>query len=156
MIVVYAQATDREGIDAAIDSETVDAEDARFVHVRQKSKALNLKPVAAEANGIVVHIGLGVVRVQVDSSAADDGSRVVVVLPSVSLLERRDLLAMSVLQTAAAIGRYVEPPRVDAALSLATQVIQAAQRKRVLSLGLSLAIIAVGVAAFAILLTRSR
>lgn len=156
MIVVYAQATDRQGIDASIDGIAVDAADPRFVGARQKSKAVNLKQAAAESRGVVIHIGHGIVRVQIDPTETSGGSRVVAVLPSAQLLNHRDDLAEKLTETAAAIDHPVELSQAEAAITLATRVVEAAERRKTLLLGLSLALVAASLTALAVLLSRSR
>lgn len=146
MIAVYAQATERQGIDAAIDGSVIDANEAAFVDVRRMSRALNLKPEAGRAGGVGVHLGLGIVRLQIDASTLEDRSRVIVVLPSPLVNGGGHRLVESVVQTAEAIDRYLEPSDVEAALSLATHLIQVEKSQRLIAMGASLCLLAVGLA----------
>lgn len=147
MIVVYVQARERQGIDAAIDGVAVDADDARFVSVRHASMQVNLKRAAGLARGVVIHRGGGIVRLQIDESSTEDVSRVIVVLPSRSPWGDREGLQRAILETADAIDAHLEPSDLDSALALAARVVERAEKRKLATVLLSLGLVTLGVGA---------
>lgn len=148
MIVVYAQAAEQQGVDAAIDGSAVDVGNPLFNAVREKSKTLNMKPAAGKANRILVHLGLGLVRLQIDASDTEDLSRVVVVIPAQALEGDRDQLSGAIRQTAGAIDRHIEPSDLEAGLIIAARAAQASANQRMLAIGASFAFAALGLIVF--------
>ena len=66
IVAAYAQASDRQGVDAAMNGAIVDSANERFVALRRKAMALNLEATFTRVDEVEVRLGKGIVRFQFD------------------------------------------------------------------------------------------
>jgi|GEM_PF-2961874 len=132
MIAVYAQASERQGLDAALNGHPVSASDAAFLEIREKAVAVNLTQAAQEFDGGEVKVGRGVIRVELLMAVDGEApvSSVVVVVESADLLRNQTLVAPLVTQSIAAIGRVARAEALNAGLALGEQLMRGSRTKR--------------------------
>lgn len=75
MVVAYAQASERQGLVAAVDGRFVPADDPRFVGIRDRAVALNLAKSPRTAGHVEVRQGKGVVRLELPGSDDPEGKK---------------------------------------------------------------------------------
>jgi len=127
MIVAYAQAFDRQGLDAALDGRAVAIKDAAFIVARDKSTALNLRGKVHRVGNVEVRCGRGIVRLELPGAEDDAESRspIVVAIGDSELQAGASALAGRVVETISAIGRLCDRAAIEAAIAAADKSLRA-------------------------------
>lgn len=149
MIVAYAQASDRQGLDAAVDGRAVALEDAAFVSTRDKSAALNLRGKPQLVGGVEVRFGHGIVRLELPGSedGAEPRSPIVVAIGDNELHAAASDLSGRVVGTISAIGRFCDQAAIEMAIGAAERALRTRRTWATLRVIAAIAIAAAGIAA---------
>jgi len=132
MIVTYAQATERQGVDAAMSGKAVASDDARFLALREKAVALNLASRAHRQGDVEVRYGKGIVRMEMPGGqqGTETASPIVVVADGAELRgDGRDFLR-TVTDSLAAMGREGDSASIQGAFDLGAGLHRAALVRR--------------------------
>lgn len=134
MIVAYAQAEDRDGVDAALNGKSVAATEPDFTRLREKSSELNIAAVPHRIGDVAVRYGKGIVRLEF--SGADDGSRalspVVLVADISEVLRDRKAVVSRAVESVAAIGRRADSDVIEVGLAEGERLHRSVRLRRVL------------------------
>ncbi|WP_454117950.1 hypothetical protein [Microbacterium lacticum] len=134
MIAAYAQASERQGLDVALDGERVALHDLRFEQLRDRGLALNLKTPSRTVDGVEVRCGRGVLRL--DMSGGEESSAglspVVIIVSGVALDAGSAEVSRRAVATVEAIGRTISPRTVEAAIVEAERLVSGRARLRVI------------------------
>lgn len=122
MIATYAQASDRQGLESAIDGEAIESNHAGFTVLRAKGQAAaNAKPV--QVGGIDVRYSRGIARLVFDDTDDDqDGSPITAVVEMDHTNSDLDAAVATVAAGVHAIRREVELESLRAALQVAAGI----------------------------------
>ncbi|MDF2916027.1 MAG: hypothetical protein K0S70_244 [Microbacterium sp.] len=114
MVIAYAQSDDRQGLNAAIDGETVDSNDASFAVVRAQAITLNLTRRSVAVGAVEVRHGGGVVRLEITGDDDPDGTRsqIAVVAAIEELATSPADTVRRALESVRAIGRVASPEKL--------------------------------------------
>lgn len=144
MIVAYAQAAARQGIDAALNGVLVAANEPTFALLREKAVTLNLEGTPDTSGLAEVSCGRGVVRLEL--LGAEDGaanlSPIVVVAEVADLLQHRAEALQLALQSVARIGREVDAAAVANGFEAGERLYHSARTRRRVAAVVALALIA--------------
>lgn len=144
MIAVYAQATDRQGVDVALDGLRVESDDQRFADLWEKSSALYLRRSPIDLGGVSIHCGLGVARLQFEPSDADlDDSPIVIVGSARIIREGGESVAVAAMNSVSAIGREVDVKDLTIALRVAARTLRTIRARQVITIGLGASAVAI-------------
>lgn len=155
MIVAYAQASDRQGLDAAVDGRAVALENEAFVLARDKSASLNLRGKPQLVGSVEVRCGHGIVRLELPGSEDDAESRspIVVAIGDDELHGNTTALAGRVVETISAIDRLCNQAAIEAALGAADVLLRS--RRMWVKIGAVAAIALAAAGLVAILVART-
>lgn len=148
MIAVYAQASDHQGIDLAIDGVTVSSDDRRFTSLREKSAALNFRRFPANVGDVTIHCGMGIARLQFQP--AEEDSPVVVVVSDRLLGNGGVSVTTTVMSSVNAIGRSIAVEELSVALRVASDFLQMTRVRKLIAIGVAASAVAIA----ALILTR--
>lgn len=149
MIAVYAQADDRQGVDAVLDGRRVHVEEPRFAALRSRAIRLNLRVPSLHFTGGRMWIGGRLFRLEFDGYREGDlvDSPIVVVFDRLRWAEGQssETLAEDVLTSVAALGRSLDRETIGVALELATEFDRARQSRKNVLVGLGVVVIGITV-----------
>lgn len=122
MIATYAQASDRQGLESAIDGVAIESSHAGFTALRAKGHTVaNAKPI--QVGGINVRYSRGVARLVFDDTDDDqDGSPITAVVEMDRTDSDPEVTVATLIAGVHAIRREVEPEDVRAALQIAAGI----------------------------------
>lgn len=149
MIAAYAQASDRQGLDAALDGRAVALEDAALVSTRDKSAALNLRGKPHRVGNVEIRCGRGIVRLELPGAEDDADSRspIVVAIGDSELQADASALAGRVMETISAIGRLCDQAAIELAIRAADKTLRARRAWVRIGVIAAIALAAIGIAA---------
>jgi hypothetical protein len=147
VIVAYAQASDRQGLDAAVDGESVDANEPRFAKIREKAVALNLGKPPVHVGAVEVRHGKGVVRLELSGTDDSDGklSPIVVVADAVDLARGPRETATRAVASVSALGRACDVAALEAGFGAGDRAIRSSRAKRRIAIVAAAGVITVAV-----------
>lgn len=147
MVIAYAQATNGEGLDAAVDGQRVEPEQVRFAGLREKSISLNLAASPHQLGNVEVKFGKGLVRLEFMGAEADasDLSPIVVVAVVAEVLQGRATAVQRAVESVAAIGRQGDEKILEAGFAVAETLQEARRAKRRIAIVVGVALVAVAV-----------
>ncbi len=149
MIAAYAQASDREGLDAALDGRAVALDYAAFVSARDKSAALNLRGKPHRVGNVEILYGRGIVRLELPGveDDADSRSPIVVAIRDSELHADASALASRVTETISAIGRHCDQAAIELAIGAAHKKLRSRRTWVTIGVVTAMALVAFGIAA---------
>lgn len=119
MIVAYAQASDRQGVDAALDGVVVRVDEPRFAEMRKKAVALNLGKPSVRIRDVEVRYGHGIVRLELSGTDDPDSElSPIVVVAHVDLVRGHSETARRAVESVAALARACDVAALDAGFAL--------------------------------------
>jgi hypothetical protein len=116
LIIAYAQAADKQGVDAASNGRTVSPKEASFVALREKATDLNFSTSPHRVGNAEVRYGNKIVRIEIVDNAEGslNVSPVVLVASIADLLGGIDLATRLAADSVSAIGRTVDSASIAA------------------------------------------
>lgn len=157
MIAAYAQASDRQGLDAAIDGSSVTLDNAAFVATRDKSASLNIRRKPQHVTGVQIRSGRGIIRLELPGSEDDAESRspIVIAIGHDELRTDTDALVVRVVETISAIDRRCDQAAIAAAIKAATETLRARRTWARIGTVVAIALTAAGIVAIAVARTST-
>lgn len=146
----YAQASNRQGVDAAIDGTAVDSHSEPFFTLRGQAIKLNLEATASRVDGVEVRRGRGLLRLQFDGNESEGvpDSPIVILVRELALDGDREAAVQAASASVAAIGRNIGPDVIHRGLSEASRVRTVSRRRRRINVALAVGV-AAGIAVWA-------
>lgn len=137
-VAAYAQSSDRQGVDAALDGVIVDSESEPFAALRRRAIALNLEARFTRIDDVEVRYGKGIVRLQLDGDDLDGqaGSPIVVVISESEIDQDRDFMIRLASESVAVIGRQASRESLDQGLSEAARLRDAHRQRQLIGIAL--------------------
>lgn len=147
MVIAYAQATNGDGLDAAVNGQRVEPEEVRFVGLREKSVALNLAASPHQLGKVEVKFGKGHVRLEFMGAEADasDLSPIVVVAEVAEVLQGRAAAVQRAVESVAALGRQCDEKILEAGFALAENLQESRRARRRIAIVAGFVLVAVAV-----------
>lgn len=144
MISAYAQADDREGINAAMNGRSVAPADEEFAKLREKSTMLNLAAPSHRVGNLDLRYGKGIIRLEF--IGADDPrqelSPIVVVAEIAEVLQDPRAAARSAADSIHSIGRRCDVELIESGFALSDRLHRSARLKRVIASAVGSALVA--------------
>ena len=137
-VAAYAQSSDRQGVDAALDGVVVDSESEPFAALRKRAIALNLEVRPTRVDDVEVRYGKGIVRLQFDGDDLEGhaASPIVVVILESAIDQDRDLTIRSASESVVAIGRQASRESLNQGLSEAVRIRDAHRQRQLIGIAL--------------------
>lgn len=147
MIVAYAQAADRQGLDAAVDGEAVRADEPRFAGIREKAVALNLAKSPVHVGDAEVRFGNGIVRVELAGTDDPQGnlSPIVVVADAVDLSRGHPETMARAVASVDALGRACDLTALEAGFAAGERAYRSSRAKRRIAIAAAVTLLTVAV-----------
>lgn len=122
MIAAYAQSSQRQGLDSAVDGEVVKDVNPEFIKLRERGKSLAASnPI--QVGAVELRYSRGLCRFVFDDTAeGQDGSPITVVIDMNALQGDVDLAAATALESVHAIHRQGNAEGLRTAINVATEI----------------------------------
>lgn len=137
MIAAYAQASGRQGLEAAVDGRRAPIDDADFNSIHKKGAALNFSRKPLLVGDVDVRFGQGVVRLELPGNEVDAESRspIVLVIDLADLRDGRGSATRRAIETVRAIGRECDGSAIAAGLSAGERMGRRSQMRMLICIG---------------------
>ena len=145
MIVAYAQAADRQGLNAAVYGRLVAPDEASFAELREKAVSLNFATTPSRVGDVEVRYGKGLMRLEfkgTDTGSATS-SPIIVVTDAAEVLHNRENAVRRVMESVAAIGRQCDAQVIEAGFAVGERLQRSIRTKRRVATAVSTALITV-------------
>jgi hypothetical protein len=143
VIIAYAQATDRQGLDAAVNGEAVDQDHDGFTDLRERAKELNNQANSIRISGVELNYARGVARLVLDGSDDEHGgSPITVVAKFDAVVKNPDEATRVAAASVRAIGRECDESAIRDALAMAVQLHDSYLTKRSILVAGGIAVVA--------------
>ncbi|GAA1941547.1 hypothetical protein GCM10009775_36670 [Microbacterium aoyamense] len=130
MIAVYAQSSQRQGLDASINGSAVTIENPEFASLRDKSAAVRLRAKRVRSGDVEVQFGQGLLRLEFAGAELDGSIR----SPIVAVVDERELMspiaavAQLVVEGVEAVDRRCDVSALNAALAVGRELARARKK----------------------------
>lgn len=150
MIIAYAQSPSREGVDAAVDGQSVAFDSHDFAALREKSVVLNVAQPGRRIGDVDVRFGSGLVRLELPGSEEDASliSPIVVAADAVSLRRPHTENVARAMDSIRAIGRMADVASLEVGFAEAERLARAGTKRRKGTIAVCVALVALGVVWF--------
>ena len=148
MIIAYAQAADRQGIDAAANGLAVAPDEPIFAALRERAITLNFTTTPHQVGEVEVRYGRGLVRLELKGTDGGQfrSSPIVVVVDAADLGDGGVTAARLAIETVSAIGRQCDVGIIEAGFVLGERQHRSIRTKRRVVSAVSMALIVVTIA----------